>query len=174
MSGPQPLGPGWDVRPAPNGGCELRVSQRNRGCLVIGAGLIAVGWAGFTAIALLGHAPLPLGVSPAAAVVIGLATITFAVWCARADEVWHIASNCLDHRVGIGHLAKVRSYRDGEIAMLVHWNRWGKPFGRLYVVDSSGRHYLLERDADDASAVAGFLCSVTGWRRRDFAPGSSF
>ena len=174
MSGPQPIGPGWGVRPVPNGGFELRASQGNRGCLMIGSGLIAAVWVGFTAIAMLGRDPLPLGVSPAPAVVIGIAATSFAVWCALADEVWQITSNCLEHRVGIGRLAQVQSYRDGEIAMLVHWNRWGKPFGRLYVVDASGRHFLLEREAEEASAVAGLVCSVTGWRRRDFAPGSSF
>ena len=174
MSGPQPLGSMWEVRPAANGGCDVRVTQSNRGCVVIGAGLIAAGWIGFTAFAILAGRALPLGVSPTVAVVAGIAATFFAVWCARADEVWHLAPNCLEHRVGLGRLAKVRSFCDAEIGMLVYWSRWGKSFGRLYAVDSSGRHYLFERNADEASGIADFFCSVTGWQRRDFPPGSGF
>lgn len=174
MSGPQPLGPMWEVRPAPKGGCDVRVTQRNRGCVVIGAGGIAAGWIGFSAFAILAGRALPLGVSPTVAVVVAIATAVFAVWCARADDVWHVAPNRLEHRVGLGRLASVRSYCDATIGMLVYSNRWGKPFGRLYAVDARGRHFLFERNADEASVVADFLCSVTRWQRRDFPPGSGF
>jgi hypothetical protein len=122
--------------------------------------------------AIVTHRALPLGVGPSVAIAIG--TIAFAVWCARADEVWHVAANHLEHRVGIGRLGRTRSYRAAAVEVLVHSNQWGKAFGRLYITDSSGRHFLFERDVDDASGVADFICSATGWPRRDLPLGSGF
>ncbi len=141
---------------------------------MLGSGLVATGWAGLTGYAILTHHTPPLGLHPAVAVVIGIATIAFAIWCARADDVWRLAPNSLEHRVGIGQVATVRRYRDAEIGVLTYWNRWQQPFGRLYIVDSSGRHFLFERNPDEASAVADFLCAKAGYPRHDFPPGSGF
>lgn len=125
-------------------------------------------------LALVVHRVPPFGVTLVPAIALALAITAFAVWCARADEVWCLATDRLEHRVGLGSLRIVRSYRNAEIGVLLWQNRWGGWFGRVYVSDTRGRHCLFERRPDEASDLADFLCSVTGWSRRDWPVGSGF
>jgi hypothetical protein len=98
---------------------------------------------------------------------ISLLLTALALWCAFGTEGWHVAPNCLEHRVGIGSWRHVRRYRDAELEIIGRHNQYGHPYYRLYVVLGSGRHFLLERRLPELSAWADFVATQTGWPRRD-------
>jgi hypothetical protein len=106
-------------------------------------------------------------------VCIGVFLIAVTSWVAFGQESWHVERNLLEHRVGIGGLRKVRSYRDGHIAVTTYSNRWGRLFIRLFVVDGNGRHFLMERSPVEGIALADFVSRETGWKRVDVPPVTS-
>ncbi len=106
------LGAGWLVTRAAEGGLDLQVAPRGRGCIVAGAAVVAVGWTGGALAALATRRDLPLGASPTLTLTLSLVLVGFALWCAFGAEVWHVAPNQLEHGVGIGSVRYTRRFRD--------------------------------------------------------------
>lgn len=163
------LGTGWLVAPAPQGGLNLQVSPRGRGCVIVGAASLALGWIGRSLYAVAVGQPLPLGASPPVTLGISLVLTGLALWCAFGTEGWHVARNCLEHQVGIGRWRHVRRYRDAALEIIGRRNKYGKVYYRLYAVIGSERHFLLERRLPELSAWADFVATQTGWPRHDAA-----
>jgi hypothetical protein len=136
---------------------------------VTGAVLFAAGWSALVVRAFASRAPQPLGATPLVGVCLAAILAGFAVWVAFGRESWHVEPNRLEHRVGIGSLRRVRSYRDAEIAVTPFANRWGRLFIRLFVIDGKGRHFLVERSPDEGRALADFVCREAKWKRVDLA-----
>ena len=155
------------MTPAPDGGLSVRVSPRGRGYVVAGASALALGWIGRTLYALAAGQPLPLGASLPMAAGIGLLLSAAAFWCAFATEDWRVAPNCLEHRLGIGRWSHVRRYRDADLEIVGHQDKWGRVFYRLYAVAGSERHVLLARRLPELIAWADMVAARTGWTRRD-------
>jgi hypothetical protein len=161
------LGPGWLVSPAPEGGLDLRVSQRRRGSIVAVTATLALAWTGRTAVAVAAGQPSPLGTSSPVAIGIAVLLSAFALWCAFASESWHVGPNRLEHRVGIGGWRRVRTYRDAALKIVGRHDQYGRPYDRLYAIDGDGRHFLLERRLPELAAWADLVAAETGWRRPD-------
>jgi hypothetical protein len=89
-----------------------------------------------------------------------------ALWIAFGDEVWHLEQNCLAHRVGIGRWCHSRRFQDADLEIIVRFNKWGKPYYRLYAIVSGKQHFLLERDEQDLLMLARFISFYTGWLLR--------
>jgi hypothetical protein len=163
------LGASWLVTQAPDGGLDLRVNPRGRGWVVAGAAALALAWIASSLYTLAAGRPLPLHATPAMAIGIGLLLTAVALWCAFGKEGWYVASNCLEHRVGIGSWRHVRRYRDATLEIVACYNRYGKPYYRLYADLERQRHFLLERRLPELSAWVDLVTGQTGWRRRDTA-----
>jgi hypothetical protein len=159
---------GWLATPARDG-VDLRVSPKGRGCIVAGAVTLALGWTGLTVSALAAHRALPLAVSPPVGIAASGVLALLALWCGFGAEVWHVAPNCIEHRVGIGGWGSVRRFRDAELEIVSRQDRYGRPYHRLYVIVGPRRHFLLERRLAELSSLAGFLAEETGWRIRGSA-----
>ena len=164
------LGTGWIVAPAPEGGLNLRVSPRRRGWIVVTTVALALGWAGRSLQAVAAGQPLPLGTTPPVTVAIGVLLSGLALWCAFGTESWHVATNSLEHRIGIGRWRHARGYRDAVLEIIAAHDQYGRPYHRLYAVDGTSRHFLLERRLPELSAWADLVAAQTGWRRRDGGP----
>lgn len=160
-------GAGWLVTRTPDGGLDLRVSQRRRSWLVVGTTIVALAWILGTLQAAMTARPFPLGTSGPVAAGIGLVLSGFALWCAFGTESWHVAPNRLEHRVGIGRWGRVRRYHDAALEIAGHTDQYGRPYYRLYVVADDGRHFLVERRLVELNALADLIAAQTGWRRRD-------
>lgn len=173
-NGTQSLSANWELSTAPDGRRELRASQKGRGCVGIAAGLVALSWIGWSLSTRLAGHSLPLGATPLLAVLIAMFAGGFAVWVGLANEVWLLQPNQIEHRLGIGRLSRASSYSDGTIGVLMHFNQWGTPFGRVYVVTSGGRHLLFLLNANDAVSMADLLCAITEWSRQDFPLGTGY
>src|SRR5215813_1232424 len=153
MADSSPLGTRWQVTPSPEGGVDLRVAAARRGGVVGVAAALALWWNGLTLAALASHRTLPLGTSRGAAFAIGAFFALAALWIAFAGEVFHMSTNCLEHRIGIGAWQKVRRFNDAELLMVARWNTWGKPYGRLYAVESGAQHFLMDRRPTELNAI---------------------
>jgi len=157
------------VTPSPEGGVDLRVASPGRGGVVLVAVVMALWWNALTLSALASHRAFPLATSRDAAFAIGAFLALAALWIAFAGEVWHLSTNCLEHRVGIGSWQTVRHFQDAELLTIARWTSWGKSYGRLYAVASGTQHFLMDRGLTELSAIAEFVSAKTGWSRRDAA-----
>jgi hypothetical protein len=157
----------WEITPALEGGVNLRVSPRGRMFVVGGAAALALGWIGRSAYALESGEPLPLQVSLSAAIGIGCFLMALFMWIAFARDGWHIAPNCAEHRVGIGPWSHVRRFRDATLQVVCRFDKWSRPYYRLYAVVDGEPHFLLERRLPELSAWADLVAAQTGWPRRD-------
>ena len=89
-----------------------------------------------------------------------------ALWIAFGDEVWHLEGNCLVHRVGIGRWCYSRHFQGADLEIIVRFNKWGKPYCRLYAVVNGKRTFLLERGEQELLELARFISFHTGWHLR--------
>lgn len=102
---------------------------------------------------------------------ITLALSLFAVWCAFADELWHIERNHLEHRVGIGLWSYSRNYRDADLQIMLRFStNWGRPYYRLYAIENGKSHFLIERGEEELRQLTTFISFHTGWPIRPLAP----
>jgi hypothetical protein len=164
------LGARWEVTRLPEGGLDVRVSQSGRGWITAVATALALAWIGSALGDLAGGRALPLQATLPMAVGIGLLLTAFALWCALGREGWHVAANCLEHRVGIGGWEHVRRYSDATLQIVERHDQYGKAYYRLYAVVAGQRHFLIERRALELVAWADFVARQTGWQRKDAAP----
>jgi hypothetical protein len=149
-----PVPKGWLATPAPEGvGVDVRVSARRRplfvAVLAVLAGLALIhGWSEWPWRAL------------------GACLTLLALWCTFGDEVWHVETNRLVHRVGAGGLGWSRAYLDAALALEL-WTstKFNVPYYRLYVVVGNERHWLIDRRyGSELPQLAAFLADQTGWR----------
>src|SRR5215472_11301687 len=105
------LPPGWQANNATIGGVDLRVKARGRRNLAVGAAVLAVlaGWRIFA------NWQIATRASVAPWMGIMLALTLLSVWCAFADELWHMERNHLAHRIGIGLWTYSHNYRDADL-----------------------------------------------------------
>jgi len=89
-----------------------------------------------------------------------------AFWIAFGDEIWHLEQNCLVHRIGIGGWYYSRRYQDAELEIIVRFNKWGKPYYRLYAIVRGKQDFIIERGEQDLLKLARFISFHTGWRLR--------
>lgn len=149
----------WQFEETP-GGADLRVVSSKRRYIAIGAAVLA-GLAATRAITLWNSKP-----EPSWLVFAGLLGL-FALWCALADEVWHLQRNCIVHRVGIGAWGRSRSCRDAELEIAQGFStKWAHPFYRLYAVANGEFFLLMERDPEELTQLAKFISTYTGWQMR--------
>jgi hypothetical protein len=104
------------------------------------------------------------GGSAAVWLAVTLALGLFALWCAFADEVWHIEPNRLVHRVGIGAWARSRDYRDADLQIQLRFStKFAVPYYRLYALENGQSRLLLERREQELFQLATFISFHTGW-----------
>jgi hypothetical protein len=89
-----------------------------------------------------------------------------ALWIAFGDEVWHLEQNCLVHRVGIGRWCYSRRFQDADLEIIVRFNKWGKPYYRLYAIVNGKQNFIIERGEQDSLKLARFISFHTGWLLR--------
>ena len=158
---------GWQASPATMGGVDLRVKASGRRNLAVGMAVLAIlaGWR------TLANWQIGAGASLAPWVVITLALSCFALWCAFADERWHLERNHIEHRLGMGAWAHSRSYRDAELQIIVRFANLARsrPYYRLYVNENGTSHFLLERGEQELRQLATFISFHTGWPMRPSA-----
>ena len=166
-SEPPSLPSGWYASQAPLGGVDLRLEARGRKPLAVVVAVLAViaGWRTFV------NWQVAPGGSGAVWLAITLALGLFAMWCAFADEVWHIEPNRLAHRVGIGAWARSRDYRDADLQIQLRFStNYGLPYYRLYALENGQSHFLLERGEQELFQLATFISFHTGWPILPMAP----
>ena len=155
--------PGWQAEQTSDG-VDLRVvSQSQRRYVTAGAGVIA---------ALFGlRALIQWNRGAAAGVTPWLALATFfclfALWMAFADEAWHLSTNQVTHRVGIGAICYHRTYQNADLAIVVGFTKFGKPYYRLRVIADGNYFLLIERPEQELKVLARFIARYTGWRIRE-------
>lgn len=159
---------GWDFNRAALGGVDLRVVARGRRYLVSGLAVLAIMAAWRT---LVNWKTVPAG-SAAPWFGITLLLGLLAIWCAFADELWHIDRNYLEHRVGIGRCAHSRRYRDADLQIMLRFStNFNVPYYRLYAIENGRSHFLIDRrDEQELRQLAAFISFHTGWRIRPMAP----
>jgi hypothetical protein len=158
---------GWHASHAALGGVDLRLEARQRKPLALVVGVLALiaGWRTFV------NWQIAPGGSVAPWLGITLALGFFAVWCAFADEVWHIEPNHLVHRVGIGSWAHSRHFRDAKLQMMLRFStKFNVPYYRLHAIENGESHFLLERGEQELLQVANFISFHTGWPILPLAP----
>ena len=103
---------------------------------------------------------------------ITLALSLLALWCAFADERWHLERNLLEHRVGIGAWIHSRSYRDADLQIIVRFAdvARSRPYYRLYAIENSTSHFLIDRGEQELMQLATFISFHTGWPILPVAP----
>ena len=151
---------GWHASQAPLGGVDLRVGTRGRRPLAVVVAVLAViaGWRTFV------NWQIAPGGSAVVWLVITSALGLLAIWCAFADEVWHIEPNRLVHRVGIGAWARSRDYRDADLQIQLRFStNFSVPYYRLYALENGQSHFLLERGEQELFQLATFISFHTGW-----------
>ena len=154
------LPPGWQADHATTGGVDLRVKARGRRKIAVGIAVLAAfaGWRTFA------NWQIATGASIAPWVGITLALSLLAVWCAFADELWHIDRNRLEHRVGIGLWMYSRSYRDADLQIMLRFStKFNVPYYRLYALENGKSYFLLERVEQELRQLATFISYHTGW-----------
>jgi hypothetical protein len=166
-SEPPSLPAGWRASRAAGGGVDLRLVARGRRGLALGLAVLAViaGWRAFV------NWQIAPGASATPLLIIALALGFFAIWCAFADEVWHIERNHLVHRVGIGSWAHSRHYRDAELQIQLRFStKFSIPYYQLYAIENGKPHFLLDRSEQELLQVATFVSFHTGWPILPVAP----
>jgi len=89
-----------------------------------------------------------------------------ALWCALADEVWRLERNCVMHRTGIGSWCQSVRYQNADLEIRLRFNKWGRPYYRLYALEGGNAHFLIERGEHDLMQLAEFISYHTGWSIR--------
>jgi hypothetical protein len=151
---------GWRASNSALGGVDLRLEARGRKPLAVVVAFLAViaGWRTLV------NGQIAPGGSVAPWLVITLALGSLAVWCAFADEVWHIERNHMVHRVGIGAWAHSRHYRDADLQIQLRFSKnFGVPYYRLYAIENGVFHFLLDRGEQESLQLATFISFHTGW-----------
>jgi hypothetical protein len=149
----------WRFEENPDG-ADLRVVSSKRRYIAIGSAVLA-GLAATRAITHWHTKP-----EPSWLVLAGLLGL-FALWCAMADEVWHLQRNCIIHRVGIGAWGRSRSCRDAELEIAQGFStKWSHPFYRLYAVANGEFFLIMERDLEALTQLAKFISTYTDWQMR--------
>jgi hypothetical protein len=141
---------------------DLSVQSTGRGYLVMGASALAI---------LVGWKTLVLWNSPSRnnlALWLGLtASLTLlALWCAFADEVWHLETNCLVHRVGFRKWGFTWRYQNAELEIVVRFTKFSRRYYRLYAIVNGKSHFLIERGEKELQQLADFISFHTAWRIR--------
>ena len=155
------LSSGWYANEIAGHGVDLRLSAPLRGRT---AAVIAI-----LAILAGGKALVQWNVRSADVtpwVVLTLFLSGLALWIAHGDEVWHLEQNCLVHRIGIGRWRYSRRLQDADLEIIVRFNKWGKPYYRLYAIVNRKQHFLLERGEQDLLMLGRFISFHTGWLLR--------
>ncbi|HET9790720.1 MAG TPA: hypothetical protein VFR08_05410 [Candidatus Angelobacter sp.] len=153
------LPPGWQALETADGATELRVNSSGRGLLVKGALVLAAITAWRAVVAWnLPNSQRGFHVS----VVLLLAC--FAIWCALADEYWHMGSGYLEHRIEFGPLRQVRRYQNATLEIVTGRDKYGKVFYRLHAVVDGKRSFMMERSRDELMSMERFIASRTGFR----------
>jgi hypothetical protein len=158
---------GWHACQAALGGMDLRLKARGRKHLAVGVAVLALitGWRTFV------NRQIAPGGSVGPWLGITLALGLLAVWCAFADELWHIERNHLVHRVGIGPWAFSHHYRDADLQIMLRFStKFNVPFYRLYAIENGQSHFLLERGEQELRQLATFISFHTGWPIQPLAP----
>jgi hypothetical protein len=99
--------------------------------------------------------------------------IVFALWCAFADEAWHLEKNLLVHRVGIRGWGYSRRIQNAELEIVLRFTtKFSLPYWRLYAVTNGKSRFLVERDVEELRQLATFISFHTGWQiRSEAVPG---
>jgi hypothetical protein len=145
------LPPTWQFEETA-GGVDLRVSSSGRGYVIAAFGILAI-------------------LSSARTIIDwnrGWLLLTFclaflALWCAFADEVWRLETNCVMHRIGIGSWCHCVRYQNADLEIRLRFNKWGRAYYRLYAVEDGNVHFLIERGEQDLMQLAEFISYHTGW-----------
>jgi hypothetical protein len=157
---------GWQSNQNALGGVDLRVADprnlRKRFGAVVAVLAAIAGWRTVVnwPMGLKGSAPVLLVIT----VLLGL----FAIWCAFADDRWHIEKNYLARRLSIGRFVYSSHYRDAELEIVLRFLN-SRPYYRLYVIANGHSHFLIERDENALRQLAGFISFHTGWPIRPLA-----
>ena len=154
--------PGWEVAQS-GSGADLRVPRSGRKYPVTAAAAVAV-FATYKSVA-----GWPSLTSTGRVVWLGFSILfaSLALWTTLADEFWHLESNCLIHRVGIGRCAFVHSYQNAELEIRLRFGaKFGTPYYRLYAIVDGNPHFLFERNEKELQRLADFISTHTGWRLR--------
>jgi hypothetical protein len=72
----------------------------------------------------------------------------------------------LVHRIGINGWYYSKRYQDAALEIIPRFNKWGKPYYRLYASVNGKRHFLIERGEQELLMLANFISFHTGWRLR--------
>jgi len=153
---------GWYANEIAGCGVDLRVSAplRGRAATVVAILAILAGWKTLVQ----WNALSTEAITPWVGLTLFLSGL--ALWTALGDEVWHLERNCLVHRVGIGRWYYSRRYQDADLEIILRFNKWGKPYYRLYSIVDGKRHFLMERNEQDLLKLASFISLHTRWRLR--------
>jgi len=158
---------GWRASESALGGVDLRLQARGRRQLAVGVAVLAI-IAGWRTLANWQIAPKG-SVVPWVGITLALSLL--AIWCAFADELWHIERNHLVHRVGIGSWAHSRHYRDAELQMVLRFStKFNIPYYRLYAIENGKSHFLIERGEQELRQLANFISFHTSWPIGPLAP----
>ena len=150
--------PGWQSDTVA-GGVDLRVVSSGRKYIVAAAGIFG-GMAGSRAISHWNSA------GPTPWLVVTAILAAFALWCALGDEVWHLETNRLVHQTGIRRLRFSQRYQDAHLEIVQRFNKWGRPYYRLYAVVNGKPSFLVERGEQELLQLARFISQYTGWQVR--------
>ena len=158
---------GWTVNESAGPGVDLRVQSTGRGYFVMGAAALAifVGWKTLAQWNVLSRESSALWLGVVALLA------CFALWCAFADEVWHLESNCLVHRIGFRKWGFSWRYQNAELEIVVRFTKFGRPYYRLYAVVNGKSHFLIERSEKELRQFVDFISAHTGWRIRSQTAG---
>ena len=153
---------GWYATENADHGVDLRVSAplRNRAAVVIAILAIVTGWKTLVRWSAVSAQP----VTPWVGLTLFLSLL--ALWIAFGDEAWHLEPNCIVHRVGIGRWCYTGRFQDADLEIIVRFNKWGKPYYRLYAIVNGKQHFLLERAEQELLMLARFISFHTGWLLR--------
>ena len=155
------LSSGWYANEIAGHGVDLRLSAPLRGRTAAVIAILAILAGGKT---LVQWNVRSTDVTPWAVLTLFLSGL--ALWIAHGDEVWHLEQNCLVHRIGINGWYYSNRYQDTALEIIVRFNKWGKPYYRLYSIVNGKRHFLAERGEQELLMLANFISFHTGWRLR--------
>lgn len=149
---------GWYATEIAGGGIDLRLSAplRGRAAAVVAILAILTG----------GKALVQWNVrstSVTAWAVLSLFLSGLALWIALGDEVWHLEQNRLVHRIGISGWYFSNHYENATLDVIVRFNKWSKPYYRLYAIVNGKQHFLIERGEQELPKLASFISWHTGW-----------
>jgi len=56
--------------------------------------------------------------------------------------------------------------QDADLEIIVRFNKWGKPYYRLYAIVNGKQNFIIERGEQDLLKLARFISFHTGWLLR--------